>query len=63
MELNNEQKDILYDYTDDLSVVKTITYRYYTTGPVKETSKLLEENHIIWFHEDPGNMYLVPRKK
>ena len=61
LQLTDEQKDILSDYTDDLSSVKTITYYKYTTASGKEVSKILEEYHVLWFWNDSGNMYLVPR--
>lgn len=62
MELTEEQKEILSDYTDNLDEVMTFPYYDYTHASGKEVSKMLDEYHILWFHTDPGNMYLVKRK-
>lgn len=61
LKLSDEQKDILGDYTDDLSCVTTMSYHKYTTASGVEVSKLLDEYHVIWFWTDSGNIYLVPR--
>lgn len=63
MLLSDEQKEILSDYTDDLSEVTTMEYSRYVRASGKTVSKLLDEFHVIWFHTDPGNMYLVPKKE
>ena len=61
MEYNTEQMGILSRYTDDISTVEVMTHYDYTRADSKTVSKLLDEYHIIWFEDDPGNMHLVPK--
>ena len=59
--MTKDQEDILRDYTDDLSSVHTMPYHDYVKADSAKVSKLLDEYHIIWFHDDPGKYYLVKR--
>jgi len=59
---SNEQIEILSDYTDNLDEVESISYHDYTVKyDSKQISKLLDDNHVIWFNDDPGKLYLVKK--
>jgi len=60
---NDEQKKILSDYTDNLDEVEKITYHEYTKMNSKKVSKLLDDYHVLWFYDDPENMYIVAKKE
>lgn len=60
--MTKEQVRILSKYTDDLDSVETMTHHDYVMADGKKISQLLDDYHILWFHDDPGNMYLVERK-
>lgn len=62
MKYTQEQIDILKTYTDNLEEVTTIGYATYVRMTGKESTELLEKYHVIWFPEDRGNYYLVPKK-
>jgi len=57
--MNKEHEDILKEYTDDLSCVQTMSHYDYVKADSIKISKILETYHVIWFHDDPGTMYLV----
>jgi hypothetical protein len=57
----DEQKDILSQYTNDFSNIEQITYYDYTRASAEKVSKMLDDYHVLWFHDDRGNMYLVPK--
>jgi len=61
--MTHEQEEILKDYTDDLSAVQTMSHHDYVNADSKKVSMLLDEYHIIWFHDNPGTMYLVKREE
>lgn len=61
IKLTDDQKEILSRYTKDFSVITKIGHHEYTHLDADKSSKLLEDYHVIWFPEDRGNMYLVPK--
>jgi len=59
---SDEQREILSEYTDNLDVVESISYYDYTTKlNSKQVSQILDDYHAIWFHDDPGKLYLVAK--
>lgn len=58
-----KQKEILLSYTNDLDSVTSMSHYEYANADSKKVSKLLDDYHVIWFHDDPGKMYLVKREK
>lgn len=61
MNLNEEQLDVLHRYTDNIEEVKQIKQYEYAKSSSKKVSKMLDDYHILWFHDDPGNMYLIKK--
>jgi hypothetical protein len=61
MEYNDEQLEILYRYTDNIEEVKQIPHHEYVNASSKKVSKLMDDYHILWFHDDPGQMHLVKK--
>lgn len=61
MKLTHEEKDILHQFTNDLEDITVVRHRDYVTD-IKLASKWLDENHVVWLHTQPGNMYLIPKK-
>ena len=61
MDLNPEQESVLLQYTDNLDIVKTIPHAEYVEMSVKKLKVFLKRYNVIWLHDDPGNMYLIPK--
>lgn len=61
MEYNEEQAGVLKRYTDDIDGVEIITRHDYETASIKKVSQLMDDYHIIWFHDDPGNYHLIKK--
>jgi len=61
--MTKDQEGMLLRYTDDLSAIHTMPHYDYFKADSKKVSKILEDYHVIWFHDDPGKMYLVKKEE
>jgi len=59
--MTKDQEEILLQYTDELEAVQTIPHHDYVNASGEKVSKWLDEFHVLWFHDDPGKMYLVKK--
>lgn len=60
--MTKDQEEILLQYTNKLDEVQTIPHHEYVKASGEKVSRLLDAYHIIWFHDDPGKMYMVKRE-
>lgn len=63
MDLNPEQEKVLLQYTDNLDIIKVIGHDEYVEMKPKKLRVFLKRYNVIWLHDDPGNMYLIPKAK
>lgn len=61
MDYNDEQKGILHRYTDDIEEVTQIPQYEYERASSKKVSKILDDYHVLWFHDDPQQMHLIKK--
>jgi hypothetical protein len=61
MEYTEEQLEVLYTYTDKIEEITTMPHHEYVRASGEKVSKLLDEYHVLWFHDDPGQMHLIKK--
>lgn len=63
MEYTQSQLETILQFIeeDDIDQIETMAYGTYATLDDKSISRLMEKYKIVWLHDDPYELQLIPK--